>query len=171
MADSDWEFKTAKGSSYRLPTWPSSLPPAASSLVPAASALVPAASARLLEIARPAREKKKLISSLSKAIIRQLCSGQYLTADEIGALMDRGNDKLQKNFLSEMVDSGELKLRFPNQPTHPDQAHTAIPRMSFGEQKIQPLFCVSVVGTNITSTVLFLKASVCATDASKRNTV
>ena len=115
MAGSDWEFKTAKGSSYRLPTWPSSLPPVASS--------------RLLEITRPAREKKKLISSLSKAIIRQLCSGQYLTADEIGALMDRGKDKLQKNFLSEMVDSGELKLRFPNQPTHPDQAYQAIAGM------------------------------------------
>ena len=108
-----------RGSSYRLPTWTSSLSPA--------SSLAQPASARLLEIARPAREKKKLISSLSKAIIRQLCSGQYLTADEIGSLMNRGKDKLQKNVLSEMVDSGELKLRFPNQPTHPDQAYTANP--------------------------------------------
>ena len=79
--------------------------------------------------------------------------------------MDRGKDKLQENILSEMVDSFELKLRFPNQPIHPDQAYIAIPRMSFVEQKTQPLYCVPVVGTNITSTVLSLKDTVWATDA------
>ncbi|NDD65251.1 MAG: hypothetical protein EBZ36_14940 [Acidobacteria bacterium] len=78
---------------------------------------------RLLAIAKPARDKKKLIPSLTQHIIRLLCEGRYLTAEQIGSLMDRGKDKLQKNFLAEMVQTKELELLFPDQPTHPDQAY------------------------------------------------
>ena len=96
-----------------------------------ASALVPQASAEneteLLEIARPAREKPRLMPELTKTIIRKLCTGRYLTADQIGALMDRGKDKLQKNFLAVMVGDGDLILRFPDQPTHPEQAYKTNP--------------------------------------------
>ena len=60
---------------------------------------------------------------LTKTIIRKLCSGRFLTADQIGVLMDRGKDKLQKNFLASMVAVGELSQRYPEQPTHPDQAY------------------------------------------------
>jgi hypothetical protein len=112
----------------------SSLAPEASSLAPGASSLAPGASSlafeedeRLLEIAKPAREKKKLIPSLTRTIIRQLCDGKFLTADQIANLLERGKDKLQKNFLSEMVDAQELELRFPNQATHPDQAYRTNP--------------------------------------------
>ena len=136
-----------RGTSYRLPNWASSfamgasplaanaspLASGASSLVPGASPLAADASPlatdatetdpRLLEIAKPARDKKKLIPVLTKQIIHQLCTGHYLTADQIGALMDRGKDKLQQNFLAVMVADGELTLRFPEQPTHPDQAY------------------------------------------------
>lgn len=126
----------------------SSLAPPASSLAPPASALtagastlappatVPTAEAsalpegspesdlELLEIARPAREKPRLVPELAKTIIRRLCWKRFLTADQIGALMDRGKDKVQKNLLAPMVASGELLLRFPDQTTHPDQAYT-----------------------------------------------
>ena len=60
---------------------------------------------------------------MTKRIIRNLCAGRYLTAEQIGALMDRGKDKLQKNFLAEMVSDGDLLLKFPEQPTHPEQAY------------------------------------------------
>ena len=138
-----------RGTSYRLPAWASSAVAGASSLAPGASALTGGASSlapgasshtaeasalvaetssevdpQLLEIAKPARDKPRLMSELTKTIIRRLCSERYLTADQIGALMDRGKDKLQKNFLAGMVADGELTLRFPDQPTHPDQAYT-----------------------------------------------
>jgi ATP-dependent DNA helicase RecG len=121
----------------------SSLAPGTSSLAPGTSSLVPGTSAikseataltpgitaenepELLEIARPAREKPRLMPELSRMIIKKLCSGRYLTADRIGELMDRGKDKLQKNFLTAMVSDGELILRFPEQPTHPEQAYKA----------------------------------------------
>ena len=99
--------------SYRLPEWAlspmgdrsspgfpaSSLASPASSLAPPASSLdtgTPETDPWLLEIARPAREKPRLAPELSKAIIRRLCSGRYLTTDQIAALMDRRKDKLQK---------------------------------------------------------------------------
>ena len=131
-----------RGTIYRLPAWASAPGPRASALAPGASALAPGASAlapgasapmeettpendpRLLEFAKPAREKPRLAPELSKKIIRNLCTGRYLTADQIGVLMDRGKDKLQKNFLATMVTEGEILLRYPDQPTHPDQAYT-----------------------------------------------
>ena len=123
-----------RGSSYRLPTWASPRATGASPLLaeaspiaPGASPLAPEADPRLLELARPAREKKKLIPSLTKTILRQLCSGIYLTAEQLGTLMDRRKDKLQENFLASMVADGELQLRFPEQPTHPDQAYRSNP--------------------------------------------
>ena len=60
---------------------------------------------------------------LTKTIIRKLCCGRYLTADQIGTLMSRGKDKLQTNFLAPMVSGGDLIQRFPDQPTHPEQAY------------------------------------------------
>ena len=123
-----------RGSSYRLPTWASPLTSGTSPLAPGASPLASRASPlaqendpRLLELAKPAREKKKLIPSLTKTIIRRLCSGNYLTAEQLGSLMDRRKDKLQENFLASMVAGGELQLRFPEQPTHPEQAYRTNP--------------------------------------------
>ena len=119
-----------RGCIYRLPGWATALVPGATALAPGATALAAGAPAlapdedmRLLAIAKPARDKKKLITSLTQYIIRQLCEGRYLTAEQIGSLMDRGKDKLQKNFLAEMVQTKELELLFPDQPTHPEQAY------------------------------------------------
>jgi ATP-dependent DNA helicase RecG len=112
-----------RGCLYKLPAWATALAPGATALAPGATALAPEEDERLREIAKPARDKKKLIPSLTQQIIRQLCDGRYLTAEQIGSLMDRGKEKLQKNFLAEMVQNEELELLFPDQPTHPDQAY------------------------------------------------
>ena len=120
-----------RGCSYRLPGWASPLAPGASPLAPGASPFAPGASPEgdplLLKIAKPAREKKKLAPELTKRLIRQLCSSDFLTAEKIGNLMDRRKDKLQENFLATMVADGELILRYPEQPTHPDQAYRTNP--------------------------------------------
>ena len=117
--------------SYRLPDGASALTDGASALTDGASALTDGAIAesdgQLLEIAKTARDKPRLMPELTKTIIRNLCSRGYLTADQIGELMDRGKDKLQKKFLAVMVADGELTLRFPEQPTHPDQAYRTNP--------------------------------------------
>ena len=130
-----------RGSSYRLPGWASHedqtaspvpqtaspLAPRASPIAQATSPLAPENDERLLDIAKPAREKKKLIPSLTRTIIRRLCSEKFLTAEQLGHLMERRKDKLQENFLASMVAAGELCLRFPEQTTHPDQAYRTQP--------------------------------------------
>lgn len=116
-----------RGSTYRLPLWTLPLAPGATALAPGATALAPEQDPRFLAMAKPARDKKKLIPSLTRTIIRNLCHGHYLTADQIGTLMDRGKEKLQKNFLADMVQDQQLQLRYPEQPTHPEQAYRTNP--------------------------------------------
>ena len=97
--------------------------PRASGNSPSTEEISPENDPILLEIAKPAREKPRLIPELTKKIIRDLCVARYLTAEQIGTLMKRGKDKLQENFLASMVAAGDLILRFPDQPTHPEQAY------------------------------------------------
>ena len=110
--------------SYRLPEWASPFASGASPFVASGSTDV---DARLLEIARPAREKKKLAPELTKKLIRQLCSDDFLTAERIANLMERRKDKLQEYFLATMVANGELVLKYSDQPTHPEQAYRTNP--------------------------------------------
>jgi ATP-dependent DNA helicase RecG len=121
-----------------LPSGASALTSGASALTSGASALAPPPSAEndpeLLEVARPAREKPRLMPELTKIIIRKLCSGRYLTADQIGAIMDRNKDKLQRTYLTSMVSEGNLILRFPEQPTHPEQAYMTKAGLENGAQ-------------------------------------
>ena len=118
-----------RGCTYQLPSWVRSAATAAgaSPLAAGASPLAVERVARLQEIAKPAREKKKLISFLTRTIIRQLCREQSLSSDQLGSLMERAKDKLQEKFLAPMVADGELQLRFPEQPTHPEQAYQTNP--------------------------------------------
>ena len=124
-----------RGSSYRLPLWASPLPTGASPLAAGTPPLTAGASPlgggasitddpRLLEIARLAREKPRLMPGRVKQIIRELCRDRFLTSGEIGTLRNRGPEKLREKFLSSMVASGELSLRYPDEPNHPDQAYT-----------------------------------------------
>jgi len=85
-----------RGNIYRLPAW-------ASLIAQAASSLAPENDEELLGIAKPARDKKKLIPTLTKTIIRRLCSDRFLTAERLGNLIERRKDKLQENFLAAMV--------------------------------------------------------------------
>jgi ATP-dependent DNA helicase RecG len=130
-----------RGSRYRIPTWASHSVDGASHFAPGASPFAPLAShlapetsletnPALLEIARPARDKKKLAPELTKRLLQRLCGGLYLTAEQLGTLMDRHKDRLQESFLAPMVAEGQLQLRFPDQPTHPDQAYRTNPDWS-----------------------------------------
>lgn len=131
-----------RGTSYRLASWTSPLtpatPPLAGGTPPFALATPPLAAGtppltehanpvddpQLFELAKPARDKPRLMPERTKQIIRELCRSRFLTSSEIGSLMNRGPEKLREKFLSSMVDSGELQLRFPDEPNHPDQAYT-----------------------------------------------
>ena len=106
------------------------LPPLAAGASPLAVGASPVSNPLLLEIARPAREKKKLVPELTKRLIQRLCQNEPLTAEQLGELLDRRKEKLQENFLAQMVANGELQLRYPDQLTHLEQAYRTNPNWS-----------------------------------------
>lgn len=81
--------------------------------------------AGLLAIAEPARAKAKLPGSEVRRIVASLCSAGWLTAKELGALMNRDPENLQERFLTAMVKDGTLELRYPGVRNRPDQAYRA----------------------------------------------
>jgi ATP-dependent DNA helicase RecG len=78
----------------------------------------------LLNTATPARGSQRLPTTTSRGIIRALCEGRYLTATQLGALMDREANQLRERFLTPMVREGMLVQRYPDEPNRPDQAYT-----------------------------------------------
>ena len=77
----------------------------------------------LLEPAAPARAKARLPAAEVRNLIASLCSGRWLTARELGGLMNRDPENLQERFLTAMVREGALELRFPGVRNRPDQAY------------------------------------------------
>ena len=59
-------------------------------------------------------------------MIQQLCEGRWLATSELAALVDRDADKLQSRFLTAMVKSGVLELRYPDVRNRPDQAYRSV---------------------------------------------
>jgi len=79
----------------------------------------------LLERARPAREKGRLTPQEMERVILDLCSVRALTQAEIGTLLDREPRGVRSRYLSKLVREGRLRLRYPMQPSHPNQAYLA----------------------------------------------
>ena len=79
----------------------------------------------LLSLAQPARNSKRLSAALMRSVILTLCHERWLTATELGALVDREAEKLQSRFLTAMVKEGLLELRHPDVRNRPDQAYRA----------------------------------------------
>lgn len=78
----------------------------------------------LLTVAQPARDKKRLPSEQMDQIVLELCMGQFLTPRQLGVLLQRNHIGLQQHYLRRLVKKEKLRLRFPDDPTHPDQAYT-----------------------------------------------
>jgi ATP-dependent DNA helicase RecG len=82
--------------------------------------------AELLALAEPARVKSKLDRDEMRRVIATLCSGRWLTARELGSLVNRDPENLQTRFLTAMVREGRLQLRYPDVPNRPDQAYRTV---------------------------------------------
>ena len=83
----------------------------------------PVTNPELLVIAGHARERKNLGKTQLREILFKLCHDRFLTARELGMLVDRDPENLQKRHLAEMLTSGKLSLRFPDERNHPEQAY------------------------------------------------
>ena len=113
------KFGQKRQTYYRLPEW----------LAPPTSGATPPTDEALIAIAQPARDKLRLAPELTKTIVRNLCDGVYLSAARIADLLHREPEKLRERILNPLVADGQLVLRFPNEPNHPQQAYSAAPKV------------------------------------------
>lgn len=81
---------------------------------------------RLMEIARPAREKSRIKPDILRVLILTLCSDQFLTINEIAHYLNRDAAGLRKNHIKRLVENHQLELRYPHTPNHKYQAYKAV---------------------------------------------
>jgi hypothetical protein len=84
----------------------------------------------LLKIAENARTKSRLAPEVMQDLLVELCAVRELTLDEIGSLLQRNPTGIRNRFLSPLVQSGRMQLRFPQEPNHPKQAYKTNPDWS-----------------------------------------
>ncbi len=81
---------------------------------------------KLLQIARPARLKKRISQQKMRAIILDLCEGYWLSKAQIAQFVSRNPEDLRNRYINPMVSEGKLQLRFPETPRRDDQAYRTV---------------------------------------------
>ncbi len=82
--------------------------------------------AELRKKAQTVSQTQRTSPAVMAAAIQELCRGRYLTAEQLGKLVNRNPEALRKRYLTPMAADGALRLRFPDAPNRPDQAYTAV---------------------------------------------
>ncbi|MDZ4786433.1 MAG: putative DNA binding domain-containing protein [bacterium] len=80
----------------------------------------------LLEIAAPVREKQRVSPELMRNTILKLCSERYLTVKRLAELLNRRSETIRTHFINPMWSDKFLELKYPNEPTHPQQAYRTL---------------------------------------------
>ena len=75
-------------------------------------------------IAAPAATSSRLALDETCRIILALCQRVFVTAYELGQLMNRNPNSLRNRFLTPLVEEGLLTRKYPAAPNRPDQAYT-----------------------------------------------
>jgi len=78
----------------------------------------------LIRISEPARLKQRLAPEGMEAVIIQLCEKQWLTKNHFEVLLNRSGDGIRNRFLTPLVKESRLKLKYPEIPSHIEQAYT-----------------------------------------------
>jgi len=80
---------------------------------------------KLIAIAKPAKERKRISPDKMAVILQDLCMNYYITQQVLAELLHRKPESLRQSTLKPLVDQGVLTLAFPTTPTHPNQAYTS----------------------------------------------
>ncbi len=79
----------------------------------------------LQEIARPARERRRLDATTRDDILVKLCTVQPLSLRELSRLMDRDEGALRE-IIRSLVSSERISFLYPDRPNHPQQKYIAV---------------------------------------------
>lgn len=81
----------------------------------------------LLDISKEARKKKRINDiNKMKEITFKLCEVQPLTLKELSNYLNRSPDGVRNNYLNPLIIEGKIRLRYPGQTNHPNQAYIAV---------------------------------------------
>ena len=80
---------------------------------------------RLEKIARPVKANRKVPKEVMVRTILGICNDDFVNLTVLADILDRSPDPLRDRFLNKMVKEGQLELRHPDKPTHPDQGYRA----------------------------------------------
>lgn len=79
----------------------------------------------LFEQAEVPREKLRLgDKELMKSVILTICSGHFISVSALGEILNRNPNALRQQYLKPLVDSGQLKLAFPQFKNHSKQGYS-----------------------------------------------
>ena len=80
--------------------------------------LAPEIRERVTQLGQRSRDKDRL-----KETLLAICGQRYFSADELARITGRNAEYLQKGYLSPLIAEGQLAYRYPDDPTHPQQAY------------------------------------------------
>ncbi|MCB9199002.1 MAG: putative DNA binding domain-containing protein [Flavobacteriales bacterium] len=83
-------------------------------------------SPELLKMAEIIRSSKRADRSTMRQTILALCSGRYLSLDDLARLLGRQQEGIRDGYVSPMYKEGLLERRYPDKPNHRDQAYRTI---------------------------------------------
>lgn len=66
---------------------------------------------------------KKISSEDMKKIIIYLCSDSFVTLKELSEVLNRNSNSLQDQYISDMLKSSILEMKYPENKNHPNQAY------------------------------------------------
>jgi ATP-dependent DNA helicase RecG len=96
-------------------------------IIPHSGSIIPHLSeAAVAQITQPAREGQPR-QQVIDTIILQLCAGCYLTAQQLADLLERNAEGLRERYLTRLVASRQLQLRYPDKLRSKNQAYLAAP--------------------------------------------
>lgn len=81
--------------------------------------------AELVAVAAAVRGRERVPPDRMRRTIVDLCRARFLSAEDLGKLLERHPNGLRQRFLKPLVDEGKLRLRYPGAVNRPDQAYTA----------------------------------------------
>ena len=81
---------------------------------------------QLQDIAAPVRGRGRTSKQVVEEIILKICSEHYLPLRTLAELLGREPDSIRNHYVNPMLDQGLLKLRYPEQPSHPQQAYITL---------------------------------------------
>jgi hypothetical protein len=76
--------------------------------------------------AQPVRRSSKASRDVGEQTILQVCSGSYLSLDELSRLLGRTKDSRRNHYENRMIEEGRLIQKVKNAPSHPGQGYMAV---------------------------------------------